>query len=144
MRSDDGVQVVPSLVRKKQSRKFNGTKHFGPKIHPQSLERGFDESIVKAGVVRDKDLALKLSFDLQRKFVEWGLARHHFWRDTCQPLDILRNEGLGIYQTLPGSFLTMSECLDTDLGDSVTLGIAASRLNVDKGQNREFGFCRLQ
>jgi hypothetical protein len=34
----------------------------------------------------------------------------------------------------------MSECLDANFGDPVTLGIAASRLNVDKGQNREFGF----
>jgi hypothetical protein len=129
MRSDDGVQVVPSLVRKKQSREFDGTKHLWPKIYTQALERGFDEAIVKAGVVRDKDLAFKFSFDLQRKFVELGLARHHFRRDACQPLDILRNEGLGIYQTLPGSFLTMSECFYADFGDPVTLGIAASSLN---------------
>ena len=79
--------------------------------------------MIKTRVVRDKDFALELLFNLLRQLVKTGLPCHHAGRDTGQSLDIERDKRLGVDQAFPDRDLVLRECFDTDLGNAITLEI---------------------
>ena len=135
MAFDQAVEVVPFMLGKQGTGKFDGAQHRRAESDAETLELAFQETVIKFGVVRDEQAAFEPAHGFGRDaFKRRGIGDHGV-ADAGQLLNKWRNADAGIDQLLPFAHRAVGiDFNDADFGNAVVGGGGAGGFKIDEGE----------
>ena len=98
---DQGIQVVPRMLRIKAARELHGTQHGRAKVDAQAFELSLEKTVVKTRVVRNEQPALQTREQILCNLGKTRRVGHHLVADACEVDDEVADARLRIHQAAP-------------------------------------------
>ena len=135
MDTQQGIEIVPPLLRVKAARQAHGAQHRHIQTLAMTLKGLAQETRIEGRVVRHQHRAVEQALDLRQQLADAGRTGHHLVADAGQADDHVWDRHFRIDQRGPAFHLLATfGAHDRHLGDAIRTGAGAGGLEVDVSQ----------